>query len=202
MNKLPAPAYSELLDQHRAARDLQTSEMRLRSVLESVIDGIVVIDKRGAIESFNPAAERIFGYRADEVLGRNVNLLMPEHFASAHDGYLRNYLETGHRKIIGIGREVTGRRKNGSTFPMDLAVNAMRVGEKRCFTGIVRDITERKRLDWALIQALEAALVGNRAKSELGKVQRAQRPSQCWARCALPNLQLPRARGWETDRNE
>ncbi|OYY92272.1 MAG: hypothetical protein B7Y41_16550 [Hydrogenophilales bacterium 28-61-23] len=145
---------------------LKTSEARLRSVLESVVDGIVVIDERGIVESFNPAAESIFGYTFEEVHGRNVSLLMPEPYASAHDGYLHNYLETGRERIIGIGREVTGRRKDGSTFPMDLAVNAMRAGEKRCFTGIVRDITERKRLDWEMIRALEAALSASRAKSE------------------------------------
>jgi len=145
---------------------LKTSETRLRSVLESVVDGIIVIDERGGIESFNTAAEHIFGYLAKEVLGRNVSMLMPEPFRGAHDGYLRNYLETGRERIIGIGREVTGRHKDGSTFPMDLAVNAMYVDGKRCFTGIVRDITERKRTDWELIQALDAAIAGSRAKSE------------------------------------
>jgi PAS domain S-box-containing protein len=131
-----------------------------------VVDGIIVIDERGAIESFNTAAEHIFGYLAKEVLGRNVNMLMPEPFQSAHDGYLRSYLETGRQRIIGIGREVTGRRKDGSTFPMDLAVNPVFVGDKRCFTGIVRDISERKRMELELIQALEAAIAGSRAKSE------------------------------------
>jgi len=145
---------------------LKASETRLRSVLESVVDGIVVIDEHGGIESFNTAAEHIFGYLAKEVLGRNVSMLMPEPFRGAHDGYLRNYLETGRERIIGIGREVIGRHKDGSTFPMDLAVNPMHVGDKRYFTGIVRDITERKRLDWELIQALEAAIAGSRAKSE------------------------------------
>ncbi len=145
---------------------LKSSEARLLSVLESVVDGIIVIDQRGIVELFNTAAEHIFGYLAKEVLGRNVSMLMPEPFQSAHDGYLRSYLETGRERIIGIGREVTGRRKDGSTFPMDLAVSPMAVGDKRCFTGIVRDVTERKRLNWELIQALEAAIAGSRAKSE------------------------------------
>jgi PAS domain S-box-containing protein len=161
-----AAANRPLLDEHRAAHELQTSEARLRSVLESVVDGIIVIDERGLIESFNAAAERIFGYCSEEVLGRNVSLLMPEHYANAHDGYLRNYLMTGQKKIIGIGREVTGRRQDGSTFPMDLAVNAMRVGEKRCFTGIVRDISARKRHEREMAQALEVAEAASRAKSE------------------------------------
>ena len=145
---------------------LSASEARLRSVLDSVIDGIVVINEHGNIQSFNPAAEKIFGYRFDEVYGRNVSLLMPEPFQSAHDGYLRNYKETGLRKIIGIGREVTGRRKDGSTFPMDLAVSAIHAGDKRCFTGIVRDITERKSNERLMAQALAAAEAGSRAKSE------------------------------------
>ncbi len=156
----------DVTEQVRAERALQASETRLRTVLESVVDGIIVIDERGAIESFNPAAERIFGYRAEEVLGRNVSLLMPEPYASAHDGYIHNYLETGHKRIIGIGREVTGRRKDGGSFPMDLAVNAMAVGEMRYFTGIVRDITERKRIEWEMVRALEAAEAASRAKSE------------------------------------
>ncbi len=145
---------------------LQTSEARLRSVLDSVVDGIVVIDEWGGIESFNPAAERIFGYASEEVHGRNVSLLMPEPDRSAHDGYLKNHLDTGRKKIIGLGREVIGRRKEGGTFPMDLAVSAIRIGEKRCFTGIVRDISERKRIEWEMLQALEAAISASRAKSE------------------------------------
>lgn len=145
---------------------LKTSEIRLLSVLESVVDGIIVIDERGAIETFNTAAEHIFGYLAKEVLGRNVSMLMPEPFRGAHDGYLRSYLETGRERIIGSGREVTGRHKDGSIFPMDLAVSPTHVGDKRCFTGIVRDITERKRFDGEMVQALEAAVSASRAKSE------------------------------------
>jgi PAS domain S-box-containing protein len=145
---------------------LKTSEMRLLSVLESVVDGIIVINERGVIETFNTAAEHIFGYLAKEVIGRNVSMLMPEPFQDAHHDYLRSYLETGRERIIGIGREVHGRRKDGSTFPMDLAVSPMFNGENRCFTGIVRDITERKRVDRELKQALEAAIAASRAKSE------------------------------------
>ena len=118
---------------------------RLRSVVNHVLDGIITIDHRGTVTTFNPAAERIFGFAASEVIGQNVKMLMPEPYHSQHDGYLASYLQTGEAKIIGIGREVVGRRKDGSTFPMDLAVSEFRLGDERYFTGIVRDITERKR---------------------------------------------------------
>src|SRR3984957_3072434 len=120
---------------------------RLRSVVNHVLDGIITIDHRGTITTFNPAAERIFGYADSEVVGQNVKLLMPEPYHGEHDRYIADYQRTGRAKIIGIGREVTGRRKDGSTFPMDLAVSEFRLGDERYFTGIVRDITERKRAE-------------------------------------------------------
>jgi PAS domain S-box-containing protein len=116
----------------------------LRAVLNTVIDGLVTIDNRGVIHSFNPAASRIFGYRPDEVIGQDVRMLMPEPYHGEHDGYLRSYVETGTAKVIGIGREVTARRKDGSVFPMELGVNEMRYGERRMFVGAIRDITDRK----------------------------------------------------------
>lgn len=119
----------------------------MRSIVNHVIDGIITIDEFGMIESYNPAAERIFGYTPAEVTGKNVKMLMPEPFHTEHDGYLQNYMRTGHAKIIGIGREVIGRRKDGSTFPMDLAVSQFHLGHGRHFTGIVRDISERKRAE-------------------------------------------------------
>src|ERR1700677_1035355 len=120
---------------------------RLRSILDHVIDGIVTIDEHGTVTTFNPAAEKIFGYSASEVIGKNVKVLMPEPFHSQHDSSFANYVRTGHAKIIGIGREVVGLRKDGSTFPLDLAVSAFHLGERRYFTGIVRDISERKRAE-------------------------------------------------------
>jgi PAS domain S-box-containing protein len=126
-------------------QDLAKAEHRVRAVVDHVVDGIITIDARGTIESFNPAAEKIFGYRTEEVVGQNVNVLMPEPDRSRHDGHLGNYLRTGAAKIIGIGREVTGRRRDGSRFPLDLAVREFRLDQQRTFVGIVRDISERKR---------------------------------------------------------
>ncbi len=156
----------DITEQVVSERALQASETRLRTVLDSMLDGVIVIDAQGAIESFNPAAERIFGYQGAEVAGRNVKMLMPEPYRSAHDGYLQRYLVTGETHIIGIGREVTGLRKDGRTFPMELAVNAMNCGGRRCFVGVIRDISARKQTELELVQALEAAQAGSRAKSE------------------------------------
>ena len=137
----------EVADRRRAEEASRQSETRIRAVLENVVDGIITIDARGVIESINPAAERIFGHAREEIVGRNVGALMPEPYGSEHDGYLENYLETGRAGIIGVLREVEGRRKDGGTFPLELAVSEMNLGEKRMFTGIVRDITERKKID-------------------------------------------------------
>ncbi len=114
-------------------------------VVETAVDGIVTISEEGLIEYLNPAAQKLFGYGAEEVLGQNVNVLMPSPFQEEHDQYLKNYLGSGVKKIIGIGREVSGLRKNGSTFPIALAVSEVRMGEKRIFTGVIHDITEQKK---------------------------------------------------------
>ncbi len=124
---------------------LEESNTILRAVLDNVFDGIVVANEKGIIESFNPAAEGIFGYRSAEAVGQNVTLLQPEPYCSEHDEYIENYLKTGQAKIIGIGREVIGQCKNGRTFPMDLAVTEMWLYGQRKFVGIVRDLTARKK---------------------------------------------------------
>ena len=137
----------------------RASDSRLMAVLDTVVDAVITIDEQGIILSFNRAAEKIFGYPADEVIGVKVNILMPEPYRGEHDQYMKNYLATGIRKIIGIGREVVGRRKGGATFPMELAVSEARVGEQRIFTGIIRDISERRRAEQErehLIAELEA----------------------------------------------
>ncbi len=118
-----------------------------RAVRDSIIDAIITIDERGTIQSANNATERLFGYGAAELLGQNVNLLMPSPYREEHDSYLANYRATARRKIIGIGREVSGCRKDGTTFPIDLAVSEARVGGRRLFTGVVRDLSDRKRAE-------------------------------------------------------
>jgi PAS domain S-box-containing protein len=132
---------------------LRASEERLRSVVDTVVDGIITIDGHGIVQTFNPAAERIFGYRADQVIGQNVKLLMPDPYQGEQDSYFVNYRRTGVPKIIGIGREVMGRRRDGSTFPMDLAVGEFQLHDRSYFTGIIRDVTQRKQAEEALREA-------------------------------------------------
>jgi PAS domain S-box-containing protein len=137
----------EKTERQQRERQLQESEERLRGVVDTVVDGIILIDEGGKVTDFNPAAEKIFGYAAAEVIGQNVRMLMPEPYHSEHDGYIGGFLSTGKKKIIGIGREVRGRCKDGSVFPMELSVSEMRLEERVMFTGVVRDITERKRAE-------------------------------------------------------
>ena len=120
------------------------TEVRLQAVLDTAVDAIICIDSNGIIDLFNYAAEKIFGYSADEVIGKNVSMLMPEPYASEHDQYIAHYEKTGERKIIGIGRETLARHSDGSTFPIELAVSEAVLGTRRLYTGIVRDITQRK----------------------------------------------------------
>jgi PAS domain S-box-containing protein len=136
-------------------RELTQSEARTQAVVNTVLDGIITINSRGIIETFNPAAEAIFRYTGAELIGQNVKMLMPEPYHSEHDGYLESYLRSGVKRVIGIGREVTGRRKDGSTFPMDLAVNEFRLKADRMFVGTVRDISDRKRAELLLLQREE-----------------------------------------------
>lgn len=143
----------DITDRERAMQALAESEARAHAILDTTVDAVITIDERGQIESFNPAAERIFGYRADEAIGQNINVLMPPPYREEHDGYLQNYLETGRRKIIGIGREVRGLRKDGSVFPMDLAVSEVDLNGRKLFTGIVRDISDRRRLEQEILRA-------------------------------------------------
>lgn len=124
-------------------KEIERKEHYLRSILENAIEGIITIDKKGTILSVNPATENIFGYSADEMLDQNVKMLMPPPYHDEHDGYLKNYDKTGEKKIIGIGREVIGKRKDSSTFAMDLAVSENKSGDALSFTGIVRDISEQ-----------------------------------------------------------
>ncbi|QDV68794.1 Sensor protein FixL [Rosistilla carotiformis] len=149
---------------------LEGSEALNQAVVESAVDAIITIDQRGSILSFNPAAERLFGYRAAEAIGRNVKELMPAPYHSQHDRYVDNYVTTGKKKIIGIGREVIGKRKDGSTFPMELAVSELQLSGQRIFSGIVRDISDRKRLESELrgqSEVLECLARGDSLESVL-----------------------------------
>jgi two-component system, LuxR family, sensor kinase FixL len=134
----------EIMVSRRAQAALIEREAHLRSVLDTVPDAMIVIDHQGNMQSFSATAERLFGYAAEEVVGRNVSLLMPLPYREQHDGYLTHYLTTGERRVIGRGRVVVGQRKNGSTFPMELAVGEIHSGKRRFFTGFVRDLTEQQ----------------------------------------------------------
>lgn len=149
--------------------ELQRREALLQSVLRTVPDGLIVIDKAGVILSFSGAAERMFGYLANEVMGRNVSMLMPSGDAAGHDGYLHRYLTTGERRIIGIGRVVMARRKDGSEFPIELQVGEVDIVGTRLFTGFVRDLTERQERERRVAE-LQAELIHVSRLSELGQM--------------------------------
>ncbi len=134
----------DITEQKAAEAALDERQAALSAILQTAVDGIITIDEEGIIRTVNPAVQALFGYAAEEIIGRNVKLLMPEPDRRQHDGYMAGYFTTGKRKIIGIGREVTGRRKDGSTFPMHLAVSEFSFDGQRRFTGIIHDITQRK----------------------------------------------------------
>jgi len=136
-------------------KQLSVAQARAMAILENTVEGIVTTDEKGIIQSFNKAAEKIFGYRAEEAIGENVSILMPSPYRENHDRYMENYLTTGKNKIIGIGREVTGRRKDGTVFPMDLAVSELVMDDQRIFTGIIRDISERRKLESEILEISE-----------------------------------------------
>jgi PAS domain S-box-containing protein len=133
-----------ILESQTINRKLVKSEAKTRAIIDNAIDGIITIDSIGTIASFNPACEKIFGYEEKEVLGQNVKILMPKRYSDEHDGYLKKYKDTGEKKIIGIGREVEGKRKNGEVFPLDLSISQIQLEGEIIYAGIVRDISEKK----------------------------------------------------------
>jgi two-component system sensor kinase FixL len=159
----------DLSEAHRVNQELQRREAMLRSILDTVPDALIVINERGTIQTFSTAAERMFGFSPDEVVGRNVSMLMPAPYREAHDGYVARYLSTGERHIIGIGRIVVGQRKDGSTFPMELSVGEVNQPGMRLFTGFVRDLTERQDRERRLDE-LRSELVHISRLNELGQM--------------------------------
>lgn len=146
--------YSESLE--TSNQDLRQSEKHMRAILDNTVDGIITINTQGVIKTYNAACQIIFGYDAAEAVGQNVSMLMPEPDRGRHDTYIEKYLQSGQAQIIGIGREVTGRRKDGSTFPMDLSIGEVNEGTRHTFVGIIRDITERKQAESELRKSHQA----------------------------------------------
>ena len=152
-----------------SAEQALARETHVKSILETVPEAMIVIDARGIMQSFSAAAERLFGYKAEEALGQNVRILMPTPYRQAHDDYLQRYKLTGERRIIGIGRVVVGERKDGSTFPLELAVGETKVGDRRFFTGFIRDLTESQKTEMRL-QELQSELVHVSRLTALGEM--------------------------------
>ncbi len=156
---------------HAAAstQDVLARQAHLQSILDSVPEAMVVIDERGVMQSFSSAGERVFGYAPTEVIGKNVRMLMPTPYREGHDGFIARYLHTGERRIIGIGRVVVGERKDGSTFPIEIHVGEMKSGNRRFFTGFIRDLSERQKTE-ARLQELQAELVHMSRLTAMGEM--------------------------------
>ncbi len=143
----------DITERKQAEAALRESQARIQAILDTAVDGIITIDERGIVESANPAVQRLFGYPPAELIGRNISMLMPSPHRERHDEYIARFLRTGEARVIGTGREVEGLRRDGTTFPLELALSEVRSSEQRRFTGIIRDITERKQAEAALLRA-------------------------------------------------
>ena len=157
------------MDQPHGMIDTPNTEAHLRSILATIPDAMVVIDEQGKILSFSAAAEKMFGYRESDVIGENVSMLMPSPDRERHDGYLAHYRKTGERKIIGIGRLTTARRRDGQNFPIELSIGEAWVGERRIFTGFIHDITERQQVELRL-RDIQSELAHFGRISEMGSL--------------------------------
>ena len=186
----------DITERRRATEALRDREERLRTILNTVTDAIITIDRRGTIAGVNPATERMFGYTASELVGQNVSLLMPSPYHEEHDGYLANYHRTGQAKMIGIGCEVQGMRKDGSIFPIELAVSE--VDHLHLFTGVIRDITERKRLEAEVLRIAEEERMRVAADLHDGICQElvafSSSPTCCGRTWKRPVIRWPRKR--------
>mgnify|MGYP003577536887 CR=1 FL=1 len=156
-----------MAEQLTGTESIFAQEAHLRSILETAPDAIVVIDEKGHMLSFSASAERMFGYSEDEVLGENVSMLMPSPDRERHDGYLERYMRTGERRIIGIGRVLTARHRDGTTFPIELSVGEARINNDRVFTGFIRDLTERQQAELR-VHDLQSVLAHVQRVSEMG----------------------------------
>jgi two-component system sensor kinase FixL len=150
-------------DDRETLDQLRVADARWRAIIDAAVDGIIVIDSAGRIEAFNASAERMFGYRQADVVGKNVSMLMPEPYRSEHDGYIDHHLRTGERRIIGIGRAVTGRRQDGQKFPLHLSVGEFEIDGEKHFTGILHDLSRRTELEGQLREATALARLGEMA---------------------------------------
>lgn len=146
---------SDITLQKKVEYDLAKSQARHQAILETAVEGIITIDKSGLIQGVNEAAEKMFGYKEKELIGENISMLMPSPYREEHDQYLKNYQETGERKIIGIGREVRGKRNDGTIFPIDLAVSEVKFGNEVIFTGLIKDISKRRKLENEILEIAE-----------------------------------------------
>jgi two-component system sensor kinase FixL len=166
---LPAQATADQPAARRRPIALPDHEALLQAIVETSPDGLITIDERGLVESFNPAAERMFGYGAQEVIGQNIKLLMPSPYREEHDAHIARYLRTGEKRIIGIGREVLGQRKDGTSFPLELAVGEVHAEGRRIFAGFVRDVSARRVAEERL-RELQAELVHVSRLSAMGEM--------------------------------
>jgi len=149
--------------------DMPIEEQILQAVYDTSLDAIIVIDQKGLMRSYNKIAEKLFHYSAEEVLGQNIKVLMPPYFAEQHDGYIERYLRTGEKRIIGIGRVVTGQKKDGSTFPLELSIGEARIGTERLFAGFIRDLSERQQMEQR-VHELQEELVHASRLASLGEI--------------------------------
>ncbi|MBI1785631.1 PAS domain S-box protein [Candidatus Sumerlaeota bacterium] len=168
---------------------LSDSAERLRAIFDTAVECIITISSEGIVEAFNNAAQKLFGYAPGEVIGRNVKMLMPSPFREEHDAYIANYLNTGKAKIIGIGREAVGKRKDGTTFPMKLAVSEVKLADRILFTGFIEDLTERKRFEKEAEEARDE--LERRVEARTAELARANEELEHFAHTISHDLRTP-----------